>query len=91
MSPNPAAAATTGPATSLPYYPSPWGSGAGDWADAYGKARDFVSQLTLLEKVNLTTGIGYPSSSWYTQAKKLTLLTDGKRGDALDKTVQSLD
>lgn len=28
------------------------------WADAYAKARDFVSQLTLLEKVNLTTGVG---------------------------------
>jgi beta-glucosidase len=44
--------------TSLPFYPSPWTTGAGDWAEAYQKARDFVSQLTLLEKVNLTTGIG---------------------------------
>lgn len=44
--------------TSPPSYPSPWGSGAGDWASAYEKARAFVSQLTLLEKVNLTTGVG---------------------------------
>ena len=44
--------------TSPPSYPSPWGSGAGDWAAAYQKARAFVSQLTLLEKVNLTTGVG---------------------------------
>ena len=44
--------------TSPPSYPSPWGSGAGDWASAYQKARAFVSQLTLLEKVNLTTGVG---------------------------------
>lgn len=44
--------------TSPPYYPSPWGTGAGDWAAAYAKARDFVSQLTLVEKVNLTTGVG---------------------------------
>ena len=44
---------------SPPYYPSPWGSGAGEWASAYGKARAFVSQLTLLEKVNLTTGVGW--------------------------------
>lgn len=51
--------AVSGPATSPPYYPSPWGSGAGEWADAYTKARAFVKQLTLLEKVNLTTGIGY--------------------------------
>jgi beta-glucosidase len=41
-----------------PYYPSPWMNGAGDWAAAYEKARAFVSQLTLLEKVNLTTGVG---------------------------------
>ncbi|KAH9222839.1 putative beta-glucosidase A [Leptodontidium sp. 2 PMI_412] len=34
-------------------------SGQGEWADAYEKARDFVSQLTLLEKVNLTTGVGW--------------------------------
>lgn len=27
--------------------------------DAYTKARAFVQQLTLLEKVNLTTGVGY--------------------------------
>ena len=44
---------------SPPYYPSPWGSGAGEWASAYEKARAFVSQLTLLEKVNLTTGVGW--------------------------------
>ena len=52
----------TGPApgplaTSPPSYPSPWGTGAGNWSDAYTKARAFVSQLTLLEKVNLTTGV----------------------------------
>ncbi|KAI0437260.1 glycoside hydrolase family 3 protein [Xylaria telfairii] len=31
------------------------------WEEAYAKARDFVSQLTLAEKVNLTTGIGWES------------------------------
>ena len=46
-------------AYSPPKYPSPWGRGSGDWADAYARARQFVSQLTLLEKVNLTTGVGY--------------------------------
>ena len=45
--------------SSPPKYPSPWGEGLGDWADAYAKARDFVSQLTLTEKVNLTTGVGW--------------------------------
>ncbi|KAK9374548.1 glycoside hydrolase superfamily [Lipomyces chichibuensis] len=45
---------------SLPVYPSPMGGRiSGDWSDAYTKARAFVSQLTLLEKVNLTTGTGW--------------------------------
>jgi len=42
--------------TSPPSYPSPWGTGAGDWADAYEQAIALVKQLTLEEKVNLTTG-----------------------------------
>ena len=45
--------------TSPPKYPSPWGTGLGDWAAAYEQARAFVSQLTLTEKVNLTTGVGW--------------------------------
>ncbi|KAK5730170.1 hypothetical protein LTR15_000104 [Elasticomyces elasticus] len=45
--------------TSPPKYPSPWGEGLGEWASAYSKARAFVSQLTLEEKVNLTTGTGW--------------------------------
>ena len=47
------------PAFSEPSYPSPWMDPEADgWQDAYVKAKDFVSQLTLLEKVNLTTGVG---------------------------------
>ncbi|KAK0382072.1 glycosyl hydrolase family 3 [Colletotrichum limetticola] len=47
-------------AHSPPVYPSPWMDPSADgWADAYAKAKDFVSQLTLLEKVNLTTGVGW--------------------------------
>ncbi|KAI5863601.1 glycoside hydrolase family 3 protein [Durotheca rogersii] len=46
-------------ATFEPSYPSPWGAGGPDgWDEAYAKAREFVSKLTLLEKVNLTTGTG---------------------------------
>lgn len=60
ISPDPAAQ-TSGNAFSPPYYPSPWGSGTGDWANAYERARAFVGQLTLLEKVNLTTGVGWQS------------------------------
>jgi hypothetical protein len=42
--------------TSPPKYPSPWSNGAGEWAEAYKKAIEIVEQLTLEEKVNLTTG-----------------------------------
>jgi len=45
-------------AYSPPFYPSPWMNGNGEWAEAYRRAVDFVSQLTLAEKVNLTTGVG---------------------------------
>lgn len=45
--------------TSPPSYPSPWAEGTGEWAEAYERAREFVSGLTLLEKVNLTTGVGW--------------------------------
>lgn len=45
--------------TSPPWYPSPWGEGLGDWEAAYTRARAFVSQMTLIEKVNVTTGVGY--------------------------------
>ena len=55
-SPDPAASVNA--EFSPPYYPSPWGTGSGNWADAYAKAKVFVEQLTLTEKVNLTTGVG---------------------------------
>ena len=41
---------------SPPTYPSPWIEGLGDWGPAYEKARALVAQMTLLEKVNVTTG-----------------------------------
>lgn len=44
---------------SPPSYPSPWMRGGNGWQDAYAKAQTFVSQLTLLEKINLTTGVGW--------------------------------
>jgi len=51
-------------ATDVPVhgFPSPWGNGgSGGWDAAYEKARAFVSSLTLVEKVNLTTGTGWES------------------------------
>ena len=50
---------TNGLAYSEPVYPSPWmNPDAEGWEEAYAQAKAFVSQLTLLEKVNLTTGVG---------------------------------
>jgi hypothetical protein len=48
---------------SPPRYPSPWMKGGSGWQDAYVKAKQFVSGLTLLEKVNLTTGVGWEGES----------------------------
>lgn len=45
--------------TSPPEYPSPWMDGSGDWGIAYKRAQAFVRGLTLTEKVNLTTGVGW--------------------------------
>lgn len=44
---------------SPPSYPSPWMRGGDGWELAYYKAAAFVSQLTILEKVNITTGTGW--------------------------------
>lgn len=41
---------------SPPYYPSPNGTGTGEWAEAYSKAQAFVGQLTLEEKVRSYIG-----------------------------------
>lgn len=46
-------------AYSPPFYPSPWmDPNADGWEDAYTQAKALVSQMTILEKVNLTTGVG---------------------------------
>ncbi|TQB74553.1 hypothetical protein MPDQ_004659 [Monascus purpureus] len=50
-------------AYSPPFYPSPWASGQGEWAVAHQRAVEFVSNLTLAEKVNLTTGVGWQEES----------------------------
>lgn len=41
------------------YYPTPYGGWADDWADAYSRAADLVSQMTLAEKTNITSGTGF--------------------------------
>lgn len=42
-----------------PYYPTPYGGWAQDWADAYSKAAKLVSQMTLAEKTNISSGTGF--------------------------------
>ena len=41
---------------SRPVYPTPQTSGLGEWASAYAKAKDLVSQMTDYEKNNITYG-----------------------------------
>jgi beta-glucosidase len=41
-----------------PYYPTPKGGWVSSWANAYTKAQKVVANMTLAEKVNLTTGTG---------------------------------
>lgn len=41
-----------------PYYPTPPGGWVSNWTEAYAKAQKVVQNMTLVEKVNLTTGTG---------------------------------
>lgn len=42
-----------------PYYPTPPGGWVSNWTAAYAKAQKVVANMTLAEKVNLTTGTGF--------------------------------
>ncbi|OAX79896.1 hypothetical protein ACJ72_05783 [Emergomyces africanus] len=44
---------------SKPWYPSPLGGTVRSWAGSYEKAQALVSRMSLAEKVNITTGIGW--------------------------------
>lgn len=80
-------------ATSPPVYPSPWmNPQAVGWEEAYEKAKDFVSQLTLMEKVNLTTGVG--SVNYIRRILKRAMsdqFTVGKENNALVRSAPFLD
>lgn len=41
-----------------PYYPAPYGGWLDSWKEAYAKAEALVSQMTLAEKTNITSGTG---------------------------------
>ncbi|KAH0269703.1 hypothetical protein KCU71_g19110, partial [Aureobasidium melanogenum] len=42
-----------------PWYPSPRGGTVAAWEEAYKKAAALVSQMSVVEKVNITTGTGW--------------------------------
>ena len=44
---------------SPPWYPTPLGGTTKSWEESYGKARQMVGDMSLVEKVNITTGTGY--------------------------------
>lgn len=44
---------------SPPWYPSPRGGADPAWADSYAKAASLVRRMSLVEKVNVTTGTGW--------------------------------
>ncbi|PUU83842.1 glycoside hydrolase superfamily [Tuber borchii] len=47
-------------ATSPSWYPSPKGGTVDQWAESYRKAAALVRKMSLAEKVNITTGTGWP-------------------------------
>ena len=44
---------------SPPWYPSPCGGTAATWKQSYAKAAKLVQRMSLVEKVNVTTGVGW--------------------------------
>ncbi|KIW47429.1 uncharacterized protein PV06_00126 [Exophiala oligosperma] len=44
---------------SPPWYPTPRGGTLPSWQDSYEKARKLVDRMSLVEKVNITTGTGW--------------------------------
>ncbi|KAF4549949.1 Glycosyl hydrolase family 3 C-terminal domain-containing protein 4 [Elsinoe fawcettii] len=44
---------------SPPWYPSPRGGQDHEWGESFRKAADLVRQMTLVEKVNITSGTGW--------------------------------
>ncbi|OXV10937.1 hypothetical protein Egran_01301 [Elaphomyces granulatus] len=51
--------ANSSPWQSPPWYPSPRGGTSERWAESYSKAQAMVQKMSLVEKVNITTGVGW--------------------------------
>jgi beta-glucosidase len=41
------------------YFPTPKGGTLKSWAESYEKAAKLVERMTLIEKINITTGTGW--------------------------------
>ena len=44
---------------SPPWYPTPLGGTVSSWQESYAKAQKMVDKMSLVEKVNITTGVGW--------------------------------
>ncbi|OAT09586.1 beta-glucosidase [Blastomyces gilchristii SLH14081] len=44
---------------SRPWYPSPRGGTVQSWTESYEKAQELVGRMSVVEKVNVTTGVGW--------------------------------
>ncbi|PGH07436.1 beta-glucosidase [Blastomyces parvus] len=44
---------------SRPWYPSPRGGTVQNWTESYEKAQELVGRMSVVEKVNVTTGVGW--------------------------------
>ncbi|OGM43505.1 hypothetical protein ABOM_008056 [Aspergillus bombycis] len=80
---------------SEPVYPSPIGTGNGDWQVAYGRAAALVAQMTLEEKNNLTYGVPAPNGcvGWIQPIPRLNFpglcLQDAQNGVRITDFVNS--
>jgi len=72
---------TSGPVDgqSPPWYPTPRGGTLPSWQHSYGKAQQMVERMSLVEKVNITTGTGWAMN-----------LCVGNTGPAIDAGFPSL-
>ncbi|OQE16274.1 hypothetical protein PENFLA_c028G01569 [Penicillium flavigenum] len=53
------AGAAVGEFRAVPWYPTPLGGTSELWKESYAKAQEMVREMTLAEKVNVTTGTGW--------------------------------
>jgi len=63
---------------SPPWYPTPRGGTVKKWERSYQLAREMVGKMSLVEKVNITTGTGYVIMSSLICAQRLRPTTAGR-------------